>query len=127
MSREKLLEIEKEMNTRFIDRREEIHGLTLGAISREHVLILGPPGTTKSGLESAYANYMGSTSNFPWLMTQFSTPDEVFGPVDIQAMKSGVYKRITSNRASRAASNISLALDTPESTQSLTLDLMSRI
>jgi MoxR-like ATPase len=102
MSREKLLEIEKEMNARFIDRREEIHGLTLGAISKEHVLILGPPGTTKSGLESAYANYMGSTSNFPWLMTQFSTPDEVFGPVDIQAMKSGVYKRITSSKLPEA-------------------------
>jgi len=102
MARSQLLAIEAEMNTRFINRREEIHGLVLCAVSKQHMLMLSPPGAAKTAAEKAFARYISSTLNYDWLFTQFTTPDEVFGPVDIAAMKEGRYSRITTNKLPEA-------------------------
>ena len=49
-TREKLLDVEKELSGLLFERKEEIRGLLVGLLSREHVLLLGPPGAAKSEL-----------------------------------------------------------------------------
>lgn len=97
MSKEKFKAIESELQTRYIDRDEQIHGMVLATLSGHHIELLGPPGNAKSMLIRDYAEYL-QASHFQWLMTKFTTPDEIFGPVDIAAMKLGVFKRITTGK-----------------------------
>jgi MoxR-like ATPase len=96
-ARTKLLAIEAEMNNGFVARREEIRGLLWATLSGQHILFLGPPGNAKTQLVTTYSEYL-SAARFSWLLTKFSTPDEIFGPVDIASMKSGVFKRIITDK-----------------------------
>jgi len=96
-TREHLLAIEQEMNQKYIGRSDEVHGLILAALTGQHIELLGPPGTGKSMMIREFCSYLGA-SNFHWLMTPFTTPDELFGPVDIQAYQGGVYKRVVDHK-----------------------------
>ncbi len=94
-----ILAMEAQWNENFIDREEEIRLILLGMLSRKHVLLLGPPGTTKSGIVNTVTSSL-ELSYFRQLMNQFSTPDEIFGPVDIKRYKEdGIYSRITKGKA----------------------------
>ena len=98
MPRENLLAIESELRTRYIDRDDEIHGLLLAALSGQHIELLGPPGTAKSMLAREFCEYVNARF-FSRLMTQYTTPDEVIGPVDIRAYKElGVARRILTGK-----------------------------
>lgn len=98
--RERFAAIEAELNDRFIEREDEIHGLVLGLLSRHHVLLLGKPGTAKSKLVRDMADYMGMTT-FDLLMAN-ATPDEVFGQPSIKGLKEDVLRRITAGRLPEA-------------------------
>ena len=106
MSRERLLAIEAELNTRYLQRHEEIRGLLLALLSRNHIELLGPPGTAKTQLVYDFEDYlvdsMGSDLKFSWLFTKFTTIDEVMGPVSIQGMKEDRYTRITKGKLPEA-------------------------
>ena len=97
MSRERWNAIEAELNTRVIDQQDTVHGLILAALSGQHVLLFGPPGTAKSMTIRMLAEYL-EASYMTHLMGKFTTPDEIFGPVDIQSLKAGVYKRIVTGK-----------------------------
>lgn len=101
MLQDKFAAIEKELNTRFINREDEIHGLTLAALAGKHIELLGPPGTAKSMLVRAYSEYLDAR-RFQWLLTQFTTPDEIFGPISIQALKQEMYKRVPKGKLPEA-------------------------
>ena len=98
----KFTSIEAEMNTRYLDRSEEIHGMVLAVLSRQHIELLGPPGNAKTMLTKDFAEYLQAEPFFAWLMTKFTTPDEIFGPIDIAAMKQGSYSRITKGKLPEA-------------------------
>jgi MoxR-like ATPase len=66
-------------------------------IAGQHALLLGPPGTGKSALCRSIASTV-SARFWPYLFSRTTTPDEVFGPLDIGALKTGRYERITSGR-----------------------------
>jgi MoxR-like ATPase len=63
-------------------------------IAGEHMLIVGPPGTAKSALVRHLARLIDARY-FEYLLTRFSEPSELFGPVDIKAFREGVYVRRT--------------------------------
>jgi len=86
------------LEARFLEREKEIRGLLVSALSGTHPLLLGPPGTGKSALVNAFAELLGA-GTFSLLLTKYTTPEEVFGPVDIQAMKNGSYRRRVNGRA----------------------------
>lgn len=97
MLNKKFLEVEKQLQDTFIERHNEARGLTLAALSGNHIFFVGPAGTAKSAMINWYSNRFGA-KYFTWLLTRFSTPEELFGPVDIQAMKNGSYRRITTGK-----------------------------
>ena len=64
----------------------------MAAVAREHVAVIGPPGTAKSYTVHAFARLLNA-SFYQYLLTRFTTYDELFGPVDIISMTRGEYKR----------------------------------
>jgi MoxR-like ATPase len=82
------------LSSRFMERDDEIKGIVLSLMTREHCLFIGPPGTAKSALVEAAAT-MSGLSYFRALVTKFTTPDELFGPPDIGELEKGIYKRNT--------------------------------
>lgn len=77
----------------FVERERVVKGLLLALIARQHVLLLGPPGTAKSALSNALTLSIGGATHFSWLLTRFSTPEELFGPVSLTALKADRFER----------------------------------
>ncbi|MBW5467105.1 AAA domain-containing protein [Brevibacillus formosus] len=83
------------LERRFLERSELIRLLMLGIMSGENALLIGPPGTAKSQLARSVAQLFGSEHWFEYLLTRFTTPDEIFGPVSLQQLKLDQYVRKT--------------------------------
>lgn len=98
---DKLKAIEAELNGQFVERRTEVRALLLCLLARQHLLLIGPPGTAKSMLVRTLADRLG-VKVFQWLLTKFSTPEEIFGPVSVPGMKAGKYQRITTDKLPEA-------------------------
>lgn len=84
-----------------IERDAEIDMVLCGLLIREHVLLVGPPGTGKSHLLNAVMELL-SGKVFTYLMTKFSTPEELFGPYSISGLKQDKFFRVTKNRLPEA-------------------------
>lgn len=94
--------IEAEMNATFAERQDPIRGVLVGLLSRQHVLFLGPPGTAKSALARDICERIDAADYFQWLLTRFSTPEELFGPVSLKALEQDSYRRITAGKLPEA-------------------------
>jgi len=90
----KLREVGRALEQRFLG-KEELGRLMLVALAGgEHMLLVGPPGTAKSALVRYLARLIDARY-FEYLLTRFSEPSELFGPVDIKAFREGSYLRRT--------------------------------
>jgi MoxR-like ATPase len=76
----------------FVDRDELIRLMILSTLASEPLLLLGPPGTAKSALISGFSQLV-SARYFEYLLTRFSEPSELLGPLDIAAFREGHYRR----------------------------------
>lgn len=92
---EKLQEIKDYLNQKYVEREKEIEAILIALLSRQHVLLIGSPGTGKSALVSELGKIFNGVNYFQWLLTRFSTPEELFGPLSIKALEQGVYERNT--------------------------------
>jgi MoxR-like ATPase len=92
---QKLTDIANHLSRCFVERLEIIHGLLTALVARQHVLLIGLPGTAKSAIVVELTRCISGASYFQWLLSRFSTPEELFGPVSIKALEQGVYQRNT--------------------------------
>jgi MoxR-like ATPase len=63
-------------------------------VAGHHAVMLGPPGTAKSLAARLVCEGISGARFFGRLLTRFSTPEEVFGPLDLGALEDGRYERL---------------------------------
>lgn len=98
----KILALRSSLQSAFCERDREIDSLLIAALAREHILLLGPPGTAKSELARAFSGAIQGAQHFEWLLSRFSTPEELFGPVSLSALKADRFTRVTTGKLPEA-------------------------
>src|SRR5258706_14974666 len=101
-AQEKLKKIRDELKQMFLERGELIDGALSALLSSQHLLIIGPPGTAKSMLADEICRRIEGAGYFQWLLTRFTTPEEVFGAVSLRALEQDDYRRGNCPQGSRA-------------------------
>ena len=84
----------KEMSEGVYEKEHILSLALLSSIAGESIFLLGPPGTAKSLVARRLKEVFREKQSFEYLMSRFSTPDEIFGPVSISKLKNeDVYER----------------------------------
>jgi MoxR-like ATPase len=79
-----------------IERQALVELVVLSAVAREHLLVIGPPGTAKSEAVRRVGAVVGGQT-FEYLLGRFTEPSEIFGPVDLSKLSAGVVQTRTEN------------------------------
>jgi MoxR-like ATPase len=90
----RLQEAARVMAQHFLDKDEVVRLMLISVVAGEHMLLIGPPGTAKSAMVRLFARLIDARY-FEYLLTRFTEPNELFGPVDIRAFREGTYTRKT--------------------------------
>ena len=96
-----LNELRAKLADMFVGREFEVDAVIVALISGEPAILVGPPGTAKTALVEALAKLV-SAKYFYYLLTRFTEPDELLGPLDIRALREGRYARVTAGRLPEA-------------------------
>jgi len=89
----KFQQIEQELNHRYFQRDRVIRGLVMAVLANENILLIGPPGTAKSAIVEDLARKIDATY-FAHLLTKFSVPEELFGPISYSQLKQDKYVHV---------------------------------
>lgn len=98
---QRLKTLQEELQTGLVGRTQAVKIALLALLAEENVLLVGPPGTAKSLLARKIAQSIQSSEEkdtvpyFEYLLTKFSTPEEIFGPLSISELKKDCFKRNT--------------------------------
>ena len=82
------------LKQRFIGRDEVVDLIVLAAVAGEHLFLHGPPGTAKSAIIRLFAGAVHG-HYFEYLLTRFSEPNEIFGPIDLVKLREGTVATVT--------------------------------
>jgi len=87
--------LRRELRRYFVEKDELIDLMALCLVAQEPLLLVGPPGTAKSELVTKFCEALDLVGDdyFEYMLTQFTEPSELLGPIDIGALKEGRYLR----------------------------------
>lgn len=91
-----------ELSERFYERDDVVRTLTATLLAGRHSLVLGPPGTAKSELARELTGRIDGASYWEILLSKFTAPTRMFGPVDVAALARGEYRQVYEGRATTA-------------------------
>lgn len=79
----------------FVEKQPLIDLMTVCAVAQEPLLLVGPPGTAKSDLVLKFKDALGLREGeyFEYMLTRFTEPGEVMGPIDVAKLREGRYLR----------------------------------
>jgi MoxR-like ATPase len=89
---QKLQQVARKLESTFLGKSEVVRLMMIAAIAGEHMVLIGPPGTAKSALVRLFSKLV-QANYFEYLLTRFTEPNELFGPIDIQKFREGQYER----------------------------------
>ncbi|MDB5313934.1 MAG: ATPase associated with various cellular 5 [Gemmataceae bacterium] len=99
--REKFATGRRDLAAALIERDDEIDLVLTALLAHEHVLLVGPPGSAKSLLLDSVLAWTGGTK-YSILLTKFTVPEEVVGPVSLAGLKADKYVRVTAGKLPEA-------------------------
>ncbi len=89
-----LQEAIRQLSRRYLAKDEIVRLVAISAIAGEHMVVIGPPGTAKSAIIRSFSE-LCDAQYFEYLLTRFTEPNELFGPIDMAAFREGRYERRT--------------------------------
>jgi MoxR-like ATPase len=93
--RERIDRFRRGLGRFFVDKQPLIDLMVIAAVAQEPLLLVGPPGTAKSDLVLKFRDALriDPSDYFEYMLTRFTEPAEVLGPIDINLLRSGRYVR----------------------------------
>src|SRR5438067_1562270 len=93
--RTRLNRFRKSLGRFFVEKQELIDLMVVAAVAQEPLLLVGPPGTAKSDLVLKFKDALGLADEdyFEYMLTRFTEPSEIIGPIDISQLREGRYIR----------------------------------
>jgi MoxR-like ATPase len=94
-ARERVNRVVRELSGYFVGKDEILELMALCTAAQEPLLLVGPPGTAKSDLVVKFAQALDLAPGdyFEYMLTKFSEPNEILGPIDLNALREGSYVR----------------------------------
>ncbi len=92
---QKLKILSEHLERGLVGRRDHARMLLLAAVAGENAILFGPPGTAKSLLARRLKDcFVDDIKYFECLLTKFSMPEEVFGPVSLKGLEQDIFRRV---------------------------------
>ncbi|MFI1830425.1 AAA family ATPase [Streptomyces sp. NPDC020412] len=91
-----------ELSERFYERADVVRTLVVTLLAGRHSLVLGPPGTAKSELARELTGRVVGAAYWEILLSKFTAPTRMFGPIDVAALARGEYRQVYDGRATTA-------------------------
>ncbi|MFE0184198.1 AAA family ATPase [Streptomyces olivaceus] len=91
-----------ELSDRFYERADVVRTLLVTLLAGQHSLLLGPPGTAKSEMARELTGRIEGASYWEILLSKFTAPTRMFGPIDVAALARGEYRQVYDGRATTA-------------------------
>ncbi|WP_447035119.1 AAA family ATPase [Streptomyces sp. DSM 118878] len=99
---ERLRAICGELAARFYERDDVVRTLVVTLLAGQHSLVLGPPGTAKSEMARELTGRIDGAAYWEILLSKFTAPTRMFGPIDVAALARGEYRQVYEGRATTA-------------------------
>lgn len=90
------------LNRALYEREEEIDIVLTAMLCGENPLFVGPPGTAKSMMLNYITQVIDNAQRFNILLTKFSVPEEVFGPISMSGLMEDRFARVTRGKLPEA-------------------------
>ncbi|HEY3514591.1 MAG TPA: AAA family ATPase [Kribbella sp.] len=92
----------EELSEQFYERSAVVRALAVAMLAGQHSFVLGPPGTAKSELVRALTARVTGAQKWEIVLSKFTAPTRMFGPIDVAALTRGEYTQVFEGRATTA-------------------------